>query len=141
MLSSVNPWAVVLAASAGWLVGVGYYTLLAEPWVTALGTSMEHLQREQAAKMGTPAAWLPFVFAFVAELVMALVLAIILDQADALDLVDGLLTGALAWLGLVATTMTVNNTFAGRKVMLSVVDGGHWLLVLLVMGAVLGVAG
>jgi len=136
---TVNPWAVLLAATAGWMVGAGYYTLLAQAWVSALGTTMEHLAREQAQKAGTPAAWVPFLFAFVAELVMALVLAGIIVQANALDLIGGLATGALVWLGLVASTMAVNNVFAGRKLLLTVVDGGHWLLVLLVMGAILGV--
>ena len=137
----VNPWAVLLAATAAWMVGAGYYTLLAQTWVAALGTTMEHLQREQAQKAGTPAAWMPFVLAFLAELVMAWVLAGIMVQTGALNLVDGLLTGALAWLGLVITTVAVNNTFAGRKPLLTVVDGGHWLLVLLVMSAILGVFG
>ena len=31
-----------------------------------------------------------------------------------------------------------NNAFQKRKVMLTVIDGGHWLLALLVQGAVLG---
>jgi hypothetical protein len=136
---TVNPWAVLLAATAGWMVGAGYYTLLAQAWVSALGTTMEHLAREQAQKAGTPAVWMPFLFAFLAELVMAWVLAGIIVQANAHDFLSGVATGALAWLGLVASTMAVNNLFAGRKLMLTVVDGGHWLLVLLVMGAILGV--
>jgi hypothetical protein len=69
------------------------------------------------------------------------VLAAVLHRANALDLAGGVVTAALVWLGLVATTMTVNNTLAGRKAMLTVVDGGHWLIVLLVMGAVLGLLG
>ncbi len=141
MSLSVNPWAVLAAASAAWLVGFGYYTLLAQAWVTALGTSMEHLHRDLAAKVRTPAAWLPFVVAFVAELVMAWVLACIVVQGDVLDLSHGLLTGGLAWLGLVATTVGVNNMLAGRKPLLTVIDGGHWLLALLVMGAILGLLG
>ncbi len=141
MLLSVNPWAVLAAASAAWLVGFAYYTLLAQAWVTALGTSMEHLHREQASKAGTPAAWMPFVLAFMAELVMAWVLACIIYQDDAVDLAGGVLTGSLAWLGLVATTTAVNNMFAGRKPLLTLVDGGHWLLALLVMGAILGALG
>jgi hypothetical protein len=141
MWLSVNLWAVLLAAGAAWLFGTAYYTLLAEPWVSGLGTSMEHLHREQAANAGTPAAWLPFALAFVAEVVMAGVLDRVLFQAGALDLVGGVTTGFLLWLGLVATTLGVNNTFAGRKPLLTVVDGGHWLLVLLLMGAILGVLG
>ena len=37
--------------------------------------------------------------------------------------------------------MTVNNAFTGRKAMLTVIDGGHWLAVLLVQGAIIGAMG
>jgi hypothetical protein len=141
MWLSVNLWAVLLAAGAAWLLGTAYYTFLAESWVTGLGTSMEHLLREQGANAGTPAAWMPFVVAFVAELLMAGVLDRMLYQCGELDLVGGLTIGFLLWLGLVATTLAVNNTFAGRKLLLTVIDGSHWLLVLLLMGAILGVLG
>ena len=32
----------------------------------------------------------------------------------------------------------VNNAFAGRKYKLTLIDAGHWLLVLLIMGAIVG---
>ena len=50
----------------------------------------------------------------------------------------GLISGALCWLGFVATTLVVNNTYAKRRPMLSLIDGGHWLAVLLVQGTVIG---
>jgi hypothetical protein len=50
----------------------------------------------------------------------------------------GVIAGALCWFGFVLTTMAVNNIFARRDRRLILVDGGHWLLVLLLMGAVLG---
>ena len=37
--------------------------------------------------------------------------------------------------------MLVNNTFARRNWRLMWIDGGHWLLVLLLMGAILGAMG
>ena len=138
---AVNPWDVIAAAAVGWLAGLAYYTLLAERWVTALGTSMEHLRRERAAKAGTVAAWGPFALAFLAELVMAWALAWILLNMDIATVETGVIVGALIWLGLIATTLSVNNMFGGRKFALTVIDGGHWLLVLALMGAVLGATG
>ena len=38
----------------------------------------------------------------------------------------------------VLTTMTVNNAFSGRKYTLTAIDAGHWLAVLVVMGAIVG---
>ena len=34
--------------------------------------------------------------------------------------------------------IAVNNAFSGRKFMLTVIDGGYWLGVLLITGAILG---
>jgi hypothetical protein len=34
--------------------------------------------------------------------------------------------------------MAVNNGFAGRDARLLLIDGGHWLIVLLLMGAIIG---
>ncbi|MDQ2082409.1 DUF1761 domain-containing protein [Xanthobacteraceae bacterium Astr-EGSB] len=137
-LSAVNFWAVLAAAVAAWLAGTGYYTVLAEPWARALGTNTDHLRRERAARAGTLAAWFPFLLVFVAELVMAFVLAVLMREMDITGPRGGALTGALAWLGLVATTNAVANMFADRKIMLTIIDTGHWLLALLVMGGVLG---
>ena len=37
--------------------------------------------------------------------------------------------------------MGVNHAFEGAKPMLTVIDGGHWLAVLLLMGAIIGAFG
>jgi hypothetical protein len=42
------------------------------------------------------------------------------------------------WLGFVATTLAVNNAFRGATGSLTLIDGGHWLGVLLLQGAVIG---
>ena len=40
-----------------------------------------------------------------------------------------------------ATTILVNNSYPGRPAMLTAIDAGHWLGVLLVMGVVVGAFG
>jgi hypothetical protein len=45
------------------------------------------------------------------------------------------------WLGFVATTLVVNNTFQGAKRSLTYIDSGHWLGVLLLQGAIIGLLG
>lgn len=141
MLSAVSLWAVIFAAAGGWLAGFGYYTVLAETWAAALGTSTDHLQRERVANSGTLLGWAPFVIIFLAELIMAGVLASLLVHMQVTTLRGGAITGAMTWLGLVATTMAVTNMLGDRRIMLTVIDGGHWLLVLVLMGAVLGALG
>ncbi len=51
---------------------------------------------------------------------------------------SGIISAGLIWVGFVITSIAVNNAFQRRKVMLTVIDGGHWLLALVVQGAVLG---
>ena len=51
---------------------------------------------------------------------------------------DGILIGAGCWLGFVLTTVTVNNAFAGRKPMLSVIDSIAWLGAMVIIGGIIG---
>jgi hypothetical protein len=51
------------------------------------------------------------------------------------------ISGAFCWLGFVIPTLLVNNSFARRDWRLLFIDGGHWLLVLLLMGAIIGTMG
>jgi hypothetical protein len=39
------------------------------------------------------------------------------------------------------TTIGVNHAFSGASPKLTLIDGGHWLAVLVVMGAVIGAFG
>jgi uncharacterized protein DUF1761 len=130
----MNYLAIVIAAVAAWLFGAGWYMALGKPWMAALGTTPDKMAE---AKKG-PGAWLPFVYAFVAELLMAWILAGLLGHIATLTIRGGLISAAFCWTGFVITTMVVNNGFAGRDARLLLIDGGHWLIVLLLMGAIIG---
>ena len=108
-------------------------------WMAALGTSAEKMQ----AMRGQPGAFLPFIYAFAAELVMAWMLAGLVGHLGPgqVTLANGMFSGAACWLGFVITTMLVNNGFAHRDWRLLWIDGGHWLLVLLLIGAIIGAMG
>ena len=131
--AGINLVAVLAAAVASWLAGAVWYTLLARPWMIALGKTKAELMRPDGKP--SPA---PFVVAFLAECLMAAVLASFLARAGAAALpAAGLVTAALAWIGFVATTLATNHGFGGQSPMLTVIDGGHWLVVLLLQGAIL----
>jgi hypothetical protein len=51
---------------------------------------------------------------------------------------SAVISGLFVWAGFVVTTLLVNNAFAGRRTMLTLIDAGHWLLVVVLMGAVIG---
>lgn len=130
-------WPALAAAIAAWLFGAIYYGLLGRIWINAQGKTMEQIKAEQATKSGLAMA-LPFIVSFVALFVMAMALAGILFHTGYSTLRGGMISGALIWFGFVLTTITVNNAFASRRPLLTLIDAGHWLGALLVIGAVLG---
>lgn len=141
--TGVNYLAVLVAAVAGWLIGAAYYMSLAQHWVDAHGRTMQEFKALADANKGTSAAWMPYVLALVAEIIMAWVLAGLIAHLGTgqTTLWNGMVSAAFVWLGFVATTVAVNNMFSFRKPMLSIIDSGHWLAVLIVMGAVIGAFG
>ncbi len=136
MVAGVSYLAILAAAVAAWLAGAIWYMAFGKYWMAALGTTRE----EMRAARNKPGAMLPFLYAFVADLVMAWVLAGILSHLGPgqATLRNGIISGAFCWLGFVVTTMVVNNSFARRDPRLLLIDGGHWLVVLLLMGAIVG---
>jgi hypothetical protein len=137
--AGVNYLAVLIAAVAAWIAGAAWYMSLAKPWCEAIGISPEKMEERRKR----PGAHLPFIYVFVAELVMAWVLAGLLAHLGPgqVTLLNGIVSGAFSWLGFVITTLVVNNSFAMRDVRLLWIDGGYWLLVLVLMGAIIGAMG
>ena len=69
---------------------------------------------------------------------MAFVLYGILTHMGNFTLRAGIISGAFCWFGFVLTTVVVNNAYSGRRPLLSVIDCGHWLGALLIIGAIVG---
>jgi uncharacterized membrane protein len=136
--AGINYLAVIIAAVAAWLAGALYYGVLAKPWTAAHGKTMEAFKAEQAAHKGTVHAWLPFALAFLAELVMAYVLAGMVGHLGSVTIRSAVISGLFVWAGFMLTTILVNNAFGGRRYILTVIDAGHWLAVIIVMGVVIG---
>ncbi len=133
-LVGMNVYAIVLAAIASFMFGwLWYGVLFSDAWLEACGKSREEVKGD------TPSPT-PFIISFVGLVVMACVLAGVLRHlgADQITLRSGVITGVFMWLGFVITTMVVNNAFRGAKPSLTLIDGGHWLGVLILQGAVIG---
>ena len=133
--AGVNYIAVVAAAACGFLFGFAYYMTLGKLWMTATGKSEESLKAGGMAK--------PMVITAIAQLIMAFMLGGILGHlgADQMTVKGGLITGAFVWIGFVVTATAVNYAWQRAKPMLTIIDGGHWLGVLLIEGAILGAMG
>ena len=132
--AGVNYLAILIATIAGFAFGAAYYMSLSKPWLAAVGKTKEEISAEGK---GSP---LPFIVSIVALAVMAWVLAggIAHLGPGQVTLKNGIISALFMWLGFVITTMAVNNGFAGRDARLLLIDGGHWLIVLLLMGAIIG---
>ena len=72
---------------------------------------------------------------------MAWMLAGVIGHLGAVTVQNGVISAAFLWFGFVFTTLVVNNTFGMRSAKLIAIDGGHWLAVLLLMGAIIGAWG
>jgi Protein of unknown function (DUF1761) len=134
--AGISYLAVAIAAVVAWLASAAWYMGLCRHYMAALGKTPEQVEADRK----TPGAFLPFIYAFVANLIIAWMLAGVLGHLGAgqITLRNGVVSGAFLWFGFVLTTMTVNYSFSGRDRRLLLIDAGNWLIVLVVIGAVVG---
>jgi hypothetical protein len=135
--AGINHLAVLVATVAGFAFGAAYYMSLSKPWLAAMGKTKEELS---ASGKRSP---VPFIVSIVALAIMAWVLAGGIGHLGPgqVTLKNGIISGLFMWLGFVITTLAVNYSFGQRKVMLTVIDGIHWLGVLVIQGAIIGAMG
>ncbi len=133
--SGINFIALVVAAAASFGFGALYYTVLAKPWMAAVGTTENEIKQTRSAT--------PFITSIAALLVMSFVLAGHFAQhgADSMTAGHAVESAVMLWLGFILTSMAVNNAFQGAKTKLTVIDSAHWLGVLVIQGLVLNAFG
>lgn len=137
--AGINYLAVLAGAIASFMFGGVWYGVLSKPWMAAAGLSEEIIK--DSHKRG--ATTYLMALAFVAQLIMAVVLAGLIGHlgAEQITLGNGVISALFVWAGFVLTAITVNHSFQMRLGTLTLIDGGHWLGVLLIQGAVIGLLG
>jgi hypothetical protein len=127
----VNLWAVLAAGVINMVLGALWYSpvLFAKPWMQLIGKKPEDVQ-------GSPTM---YIYAFIAALVTAYVLAHIVDATDAATVSTGAVTGFWVWLGFVATSSFTENLFSGRPTKLWAINYSYHLVALLINGALIAV--
>jgi hypothetical protein len=125
--------AILVAAIAGFAVGAVWYTVLGRQWRQAAGIS---------AGQNSPSPMV-LLITFIAELLMAWILAGLIGHLGPgqVTVKNGLISALFVWTGFVLTTLVVNHRNSGQSWSLTLIDGAHWLLALLVMGGVIGAFG
>ena len=133
MLANVNPLAILVATLVSMAIGAGWYSTLSKTWIKAAGFDGDKISKIE--KGGNP---LIYVLAAFCHLIMAYILSGIIYHAGGLSVFTGALSAFLVWAGFVLTSMIVNHRFQMQSWMLTIIDAGHYLVVLLAQGIILG---
>lgn len=125
---------VLVAAVAAFVIGFLWYSpvLFGNLWIQAHGYSAEDLAAMQQTMGPTYGA------SFVAQVVMAVALSILIRRTGARGAMAGAGLGFLIWLGFVATTGLTGNLFSKAPLLQFEIDAGYQAVYLLAMGAILG---
>lgn len=125
-------FAVALATASGVVIGLVYYTILGKAWRRAASMT------EEAARAGRSLS--TYVIAGVCYALLALALFGVTWHASLgqVTLRASLIAASLAWLGFIASTMMANHRFQGRPFNLTLINAGHWLLVVYAQAVAIG---
>lgn len=134
----MNWLVIILVAAVGFGIGAVWYAVFSKQWMAASGLTESDIRDENGKMRSGPT---PFIIAAVSQFILTAIFAGVIYHAGDVTLKNGVLTGVLCWVGFVLATMMVNNSFARRKPMQTVIDSGYWLTVLVVEGALLGYFG
>jgi len=125
--------AIITASAASYVAGFLWYIVLGRRWQEAVQLySATAPYRPRAVEMAA---------ALIGQFVLATALSILFARLEIATSVAGLLAAAAVWLGFVLPTLATNLVFQRRSLGLLWMDGGHWLLILAIQGAVLGALG
>lgn len=134
-MPEINYLAVLAAAATSFLLGGLWYSpaLFCKAWCREAGMPMPGTD-EAKAKAGHPAR--VFGVAIVFAILGALAFAAMLGPRPPLD--RALVMGAVAGLGIAATSFAINYAFAGKSTLLWLIDGGYHAVQFTLYGLVLG---
>ena len=122
--------AILAAGLAGWVFGAVWYTVLSKPWQLALGLNPDDCKDKKMPKSA-------LLTAFLVSVVMSAVLYQLLTNLGVMGVMPSAVAGLTLGVGLMLTSTLVNNMFQGRSLTLTVIDGGHWALVLVIEAVVI----
>jgi len=130
--------AIFIAAIAGFAVGAVWYWIFGKRWMAANG-----LTEEMCKGGGGIRGAVPFILAAIANILISIGFAGLLGHMGIgqTTVRNGVISGVALWLAFILATMMVNYSFARRQPVLIAIDCGHWLVVMVVMGVILGAMG
>lgn len=122
--------AILAAGLAGWVFGAIWYTSLSKPWQRAHGINPEDCKDQKMPLT-------PLLVALLGAIVMAAVLHQVLVNLGVMGVSEGAIAGLTLGAGFLFIATMVNNQFQQKNWVATLIDGGHWSLVLMIEGAVI----
>lgn len=130
---AINYWAVLVAAVASFAVGGVWYTVLfGQAWVRLQNFSAEQLAQMQKDQ---PRSFAIFI---AGDLVMAAFMSLLIINLNISSALGAALLGATIWLGFSATLGAAKHAAHARPLKIYLINTGHELVCLVVMGLILG---
>ena len=131
-MSGARHVAIWIASIVFFVLGAIWYSVMAAPWMAAIGKTMDELTREQGASP------LPYMVGFAAILVMCYTLAWLMHRLQTVTLAAGLRLGAIIAIGFIAATLALNYGFEARSVTLWLINSAYVIVGLALAGAIIG---
>ena len=135
-MHSLNWLAILVAAVSTMVLGFLWYSpfLFAKAWAREMGYDLnDKVKMDEMRKSAGPA----YAGSFVASLITAFTLALVLHGMRAESLHFGLMASFHIWLGFVATVQFTGALFARQSMKLLAINSGYQLVCYLAMGAIL----
>lgn len=123
---NLDSTAILIAFIAGLVTGWIWYAFAGRVWKTSVSpASGVHSPRR-------------YIFSAIAQIIMTVFLLMVVKRLGEASTAGGISTAFTIWLGFVMPAVLVNYANLGQRLTLTFIDGIHWLLVLVVMGAIIG---
>jgi len=119
---------VLIAAVVEWLLGALWYGVLFKKSWRAM-TGLAEGDKPKNAIFG-------FIVSFVAGLLVAVILALIVESAQAKVFTGGAKLGVICWSGFVAPVLFAQHIWEGRRVNLFAINAAYWLLAMAIAGGI-----
>ena len=132
---AINYWAVLVAAIVAYAAGALWYSpaILGKVWMRLTRLTPE--QMNEAKKKGMAAS---YIVGFISTLVMTWIFAAMLAATGSASVSVGLTSAFWVWLGFIATSFLMPVLWERQPLKLYFINIGHYLLALLIIGAILG---
>ena len=128
-----NHVAILVSALLLWFLGAIWYSpvLFAKPWMALLNIRKDHPNKKTLVP--------GMISSFIGDLLVAFVLAHIVNWAGATTFGWGAFIGAIIWLGFIAAPAFPQGIYENRPFKLFAINSGYWLVGLIGVGGLLAV--